>query len=141
MFKLFQSITTLLKQVLITARKKAKSLSQSHYGSYMGMIMSEVLYQAPKKDHLCEAEPNINDYFACKAKPSKGKIDCPRAQRVQASFFSGLIKCRDHNKPPYMNLYFIRVKISFFTICIINMFASLSKEPSEAEEKIIFEIR
>ena len=48
----------------------------------MGVIMSEVLYKTPKRDYFCEAEPSINDHFACEAKPSKGKIDCPRAQRV-----------------------------------------------------------
>ena len=46
------------------------------------MIMSEVLYQAPKKDYFCEA--------------SVGKV-----------FFLGLIKCHAHNKPPYKNLYLI----------------------------------
>ena len=49
---------------------------------YMGVIMSEVLYQTPKKDYFCEAEPSIIDDFAYEAKPSKGKIDCPRVQRV-----------------------------------------------------------
>ena len=39
--------------------------SWTENGSYMGVIMSEVLYQAPKKDYFCEA------------KPSNGKIDCP----------------------------------------------------------------
>ena len=57
-------------------------------GSYMGVIMSEVLYQTPKKDYFCDAEPCINDHFACEAKPSKGKIEYPRVQRVQASYFN-----------------------------------------------------
>ena len=35
-------------------------------GSYMGVAMSEVTYQAPKNDH-----------FAYEAKPSKGKTDWP----------------------------------------------------------------
>ena len=48
----------------------------------MGVIMSKVLYKTPKKEYFCEAEQSINDHFACKAKPSIGKIDYPRAQRV-----------------------------------------------------------
>ena len=44
--------------------------TQIENGSYMGVIMSEVIYQTPKKDYVCEAEPSINDHFACEAKPS-----------------------------------------------------------------------
>ena len=39
----------------------------SKYGSYKGVIKSEAVYNG-----------------TCEAKPSKGKMHCPRAQRVQA---------------------------------------------------------
>ena len=45
-----------------------------HNGSYMGVIMSDLLYWTLKKDYFCEVDPIINDNFACEAKPSKGKI-------------------------------------------------------------------
>ena len=62
------------------------------HGSYMGVIMSELLHQTPKKDYFCEVEPSMNDNFAC---------------QCRQAIFRSLIKCQAHNKPPYKNLYFI----------------------------------
>ena len=48
-------------------------------GSYKGVIKREAVYKCTNKDYLPEAEPRANDHFTCKAKPSKGKMLCPRA--------------------------------------------------------------
>ena len=41
------------------------------------------------EEYLPEAKPRANDHLTCKAKPSKGKMPCPRprVQRVQAMPF------------------------------------------------------
>ena len=50
------------------------------YGSYKGVIKREAVYKCTNKDYLPEAKPRANDHFTCKAKPSKGKIHCPRSR-------------------------------------------------------------
>ena len=48
-------------------------------GSYNWDIKREAVYKCTNKDYLPEAKPRDNDHFTCEAKPSKGKMHCPRA--------------------------------------------------------------
>ena len=49
--------------------------------SYKGVIKREAVYKCTDTDYLPEPEPEprANDHFICEAKPSKGKMHCPRA--------------------------------------------------------------
>ena len=51
----------------------------TNIGSYKGVIKREVVNKCTNKDYLPEADPRANDHFTCEAKPSKGKLHCPRA--------------------------------------------------------------
>ena len=63
---------TLLLWTLILAlvwiRCLVSYLILGYYGSYKGVIKREAVYKCTNKDH-----------FTCEAKPSKGKMHCPRA--------------------------------------------------------------
>ena len=52
-------------------------------GNWFEMVVSihkrEAVHKCTNKDYLPEAKPRANDNFTCKAKPSKGKMRCPRA--------------------------------------------------------------
>ena len=50
-----------------------------HNGSYKGVIKREAGYKGTNKDYLPKAKPRGNDHFTWEAKPSKGKMHCPRA--------------------------------------------------------------
>ena len=86
-------------------------------GSYRGVIKREAVYKCTNKDYLPEAQPRANDHFTCEAKPSKGKMHCPRAQRVQARHLLARINCRALNKPPL-----IRRAINIFLLDAKNLF-------------------
>ena len=67
-----------------------------------GLLRERMFYKGTNKDYLPET------------KPSKGKIHCPRAQRVQTRHLLARINCRALNKPPYNFLYIIRRTINRF---------------------------
>ena len=78
--KLLAKPLLMMSETMKTAlRSKDGKNKWFNNGNYIGVIMSEVLYQAPRKDYFCKAEPSTNTLFACQAKPSKYKTDCPRA--------------------------------------------------------------
>ena len=78
---------------------------------------------------------SINDNFSYEVKPSKGKIDAQgkinahERSECKQPIFLGLIKCIDHNKLPYKDLYsisgvkkriFHRMKITLFTMNVYD---------------------
>ena len=92
----FEGKRNILRQNLIVGNGKYLGKMFTKWGLYGGDYDRGTLFIGPLKNYFCEAKTGINDHLAYEAKPSKGKIDCPRAHRVQVRYFLGLIKC-DHN--------------------------------------------
>ena len=97
-------------------------VSLNFFGSYKGVIKSKAVYKGTNKDYLAEAKPRANNHFTCEVKPSKVKMPCPRAQRVQARHLLARINCRAVNKPPYSFLYIIRRAINIFLLDAKDLF-------------------
>ena len=74
-------------------------------GSYKGLIKSEAVYKGTNK---------IYDYFTCEAKPNKGNVHCPRAQRLQARHLMARINCQALNKP--LIIFFIGALINCLSL-------------------------
>ena len=83
------------------------------FGSYNGVNERETVYKGTNKDYLPEAKPRSIDHFSSKAKPSKGKSHCPRAQ---PRHLLARIHCRALINPSYNFLYIIRRVINRFLL-------------------------
>ena len=87
-----------------------------------GLLRERQFIRALIKIICPKGKPRANDHFTCEAKPSKGKMHCPRAQRVKARHLLARINCRALDKPPYNFLNIIRRAINRFLLDAKNLF-------------------